>query len=89
MPRPYPALTVRVLHESPHGSWKYWNCQSNSLTYHLFCSVLLPLFTVIGMDRCKEDWYASDNNLCELRVVAGRSRMQAGSPQAVSRWPWP
>jgi len=23
----------------------------------------------------------------ELRVVAGRSRMRAGSPQAVSRWP--
>jgi hypothetical protein len=28
-----------------------------------FCSVLLPLFTVLGMDRCEEDWYASDNNL--------------------------
>jgi len=25
--------------------------------------VLLPLFTVVGMDRCEEDWYASDNNL--------------------------
>jgi len=24
--------------------------------------VLLPLFTVVGMDRC-EDWYASVNNL--------------------------
>jgi hypothetical protein len=23
----------------------------------------------------------------ELRVVAGRSRMRAGNPQAVSRWP--
>jgi hypothetical protein len=34
------------------------------LTDRLFCSVLLPLFTVIGMDRCEEDWYASDNNLC-------------------------
>jgi len=28
-----------------------------------FCSVLLTLFTVVGMDRCEEDWYASDNNL--------------------------
>jgi hypothetical protein len=27
-----------------------------------FCSVLLPLFTVAGMDRC-ENWYASDINL--------------------------
>ena len=32
------------------------------LTDRLFCNVLLPLFTVVGMDRC-EDWYASDNNL--------------------------
>jgi len=23
----------------------------------------------------------------ELRIVAGRSRMRAGSPQAISRWP--
>jgi hypothetical protein len=43
--------------------WKYLNCQSNSLTDHLFFSVLLPLFTVVGMDCC-EDWHASDNNLC-------------------------
>jgi len=28
-----------------------------------FCSVLLPLSTVVGMDRWDEDWYASDNNL--------------------------
>jgi hypothetical protein len=38
------------------------------------------------MDRCEEDWFASDN-LRELRVVAGRSRTRAGSPQAVSRRP--
>jgi len=25
--------------------------------------VLPPLFTVIGMEYCEEDWYASDNNL--------------------------
>jgi len=53
----------RVLRESPRGSRKYPNCYSNSLTDRLFCSVLLPLFTVVGMDRCEEDWYASDNNL--------------------------
>jgi len=65
MPCRAPALLqqCRVLHESPRGSWKYPNCWSNSLTDHLFCSVLLPLFTVVGMDRCEGDWYASDNNL--------------------------
>ena len=65
MPRRAPALLrqCRVLRQSPRGSWKYPNCLSNSLTYRLFCSVLLPLFTVVGMDRCEEDWYASDNNL--------------------------
>jgi len=42
---------------------KYPNCYSNSLTDRPFCSVLLPLFTVAGMDRWEEDWYASDNNL--------------------------
>ena len=25
--------------------------------------MLLTLFTVVGVDRCEEDWYASDNNL--------------------------
>jgi hypothetical protein len=53
----------RVLRESPRGSRKYPKCYSNSLTDRLFCSVLLPLFTVVGVDRCAEDWYASDNNL--------------------------
>ena len=53
----------RVLRQSPRGSWKYLNCSSNSLTDLLFCSVLLPLFTVVGLDRCEKDWYASDNNL--------------------------
>jgi len=36
---------------------------SPTVTDHLFCSVLLPLFTVVGIDRCEEGWYASDNNL--------------------------
>jgi len=45
----------RVLRESPLGSWKYPNCYSNSLTDRLFYSVLLPLFTVVGMGRCEED----------------------------------
>ena len=53
----------RVLRGSPRGSRKYPNCYSNSLTDRLFGSVLLPLCTVVGMDRCEEDWYASDNNL--------------------------
>jgi hypothetical protein len=53
----------------------------------LFCSVLLPLFTVVGMDRCEEDWYAAYNNFVELRVVARRSPTRAGSSQAVSRRP--
>jgi len=25
--------------------------------------VLLPLFTVVGMAQCEENWCASDNNL--------------------------
>jgi hypothetical protein len=64
MPRRAPAMLLlrRVLRGSPRGSLKYPNCYSNSSTDHLFCSVLLPLFTVVGMDHY-EDWYASDNNL--------------------------
>jgi len=45
----------RVLRESPRVSRKCPNCQSNSLTDRLFCSVLLPLFTVVRMNRCEED----------------------------------
>ena len=65
MPCRAPAMLrqCRVLRESPRGSRKYPNCYSNNLTDRLFCSVLLPLFTVVGMDRCEEHWYASDNNL--------------------------
>ena len=64
MPCRSPALLqqCRALRGSPRGSRKYPNCQSNSLTDRLFCSVLIPLFAVVGMDRC-EVWYASDNNL--------------------------
>ena len=45
--------------------------------------------TVFGftLATCIWDWYASDNNFVDLRVVAGRSRTRASSPQAVSRWP--
>ena len=32
-------------------------------------------------------WYASDKNFVELRVIAGRSRTQVVSPQAISRRP--
>ena len=65
MPRRAPAMLRQwsVLRESPLGSRKYPNCQSSSLTDRLFCSVLLPLFTVVRMDRFEGDWYASDNNL--------------------------
>ena len=65
MPCRAPAMLrwCRVLRESPRGSRKYPNCSSNSLTGRLFCSVLLPLFTVVVIDRCEEDLYASDNNL--------------------------
>jgi hypothetical protein len=35
----------------------------NIRTASLFCSVPLPLFTVVGMDRCEGEWYASDNKL--------------------------
>jgi hypothetical protein len=31
------------------------NASPTVLTDRLFCSVLLPLFTVVGMDRCEED----------------------------------
>jgi len=60
-----PALLqeCRVLRESPRGSRKHPNYWSNSLTDRPFCSVLLPLFTVVGMDRSEDDWYAFDNNL--------------------------
>jgi hypothetical protein len=65
LPSRAPALLrqCRVLRESPRCSRKYPNCPSNNLTDRLFCSVLLPLFTVVGMDRCEEDWYASYNNI--------------------------
>jgi hypothetical protein len=79
MPRRAPVMLrqFHVLRESPRGSRKYPNCQSNSLTDRLFCSVLLPLFTVVGMDRCEEDWYASDNNFC--RTPRGsRKKPEAG-----------
>jgi hypothetical protein len=89
MPCRAPALLrqFRVLRESPRGSRKYPNCWSNSLTDRLsFCSVLLPLYTVVGMNRC-EDGMLLITIFVELRVVAGRSRTRAGSPQAVSRRP--
>jgi hypothetical protein len=38
--------------------------------------VLLPLSTVVGVDRCEEDWYASDNNL------RGTSRGSRKKPKA-------
>jgi hypothetical protein len=79
----------RVLRESPRGSRKYSYCQSNSLTDRLYCTVLLPLFTVVGMDRCEENWYSSDNNLRGNPCVSRKKRTRAGSPHAISRRPCP
>ena len=86
-----PALLreCRVFRESPRGSRKHPKCSSNSLTDRTFCSVFLPLFTVVGVNRCEDDWYASDNNLRGTpRGVARRSQTRAGSPQAVYRRPY-
>jgi len=51
--------------------------------------MLLPLFTVIGMDRCKEDWYASDNNL-RGTPRGSRKKQVAYRPSLDGRAvPWP
>ena len=54
--------------------------------YHSF---LRPWQTVFGftLATCIWDWYASDKNFVELRVVAGRSRTWASSPHAHSQRP--
>ena len=39
------------------------------------------------MDRCEEDWYASDNNLRGTPRGSRKKPNAAGSPQAVSRRP--
>jgi hypothetical protein len=39
------------------------------------------------MDRCEEDWYASDNNLRGTPRGSQKEPKRAGSPQAVSRRP--
>ena len=53
------------------------NIRTASPTNRPFCSVLLPLFTVVGMDRCEEDWYASDNDLRGTPRVS-RKKLNAG-----------
>ena len=79
MPCRAPALLrqCRVLREIPRGGRKYPNCQSSSVTDCLFCSVVLPFFTAVGMDRCEEDSYASGNNL------RGTPRGSRKKPKAV------
>jgi hypothetical protein len=52
-----------------------------------FCSVLLPLFTVVGMDRCEEDWYASDNNL-RGTPRGSRKKPNAGCAVTLIRTAW-
>jgi len=39
------------------------------------------------MDRCEEDWYASDNNLSGTPRGSRKKPNAAGIPQAVSRRP--
>ena len=78
MPFPYHAVPlIHTCHATPLPcstvscpSWKSaWYPEISELLVQqfnrspFFCSVLLPLFAVVGMDRCAEDWYASDNNL--------------------------
>jgi len=50
---------------------------SPSLTDRLFGSVPIPHFTVVGMDRCEEDWYSSDNNL-HGTLCGSRKKLNAG-----------
>ena len=72
MPCRAPAMLRQcsVLCESPRGSQKYPNSWSNSLTDRLFCSVLLPLFTVV----VRRTGMLLITIFVELGVVAGRSR---------------
>jgi hypothetical protein len=73
MPCPCRALAVPLIHtchaaplpcsDSAVSFVKVRVVAGNIRTASLFCSVLLPLFTVVGMYRCEKDWYASDNNL--------------------------
>jgi hypothetical protein len=90
MPCRAPAMLrqCRVLRESPHGSRKYPNCESYSLTdrlfflaccYHSLQSSVWIVVRRIGMLLI--------TIFVELRVVNGRSRKRAGSPHAVSRRP--
>ena len=76
----------RVLRESPRGSRKYPNCYSNSLTGR---------FLVVCCYHSLQSWgwivvrigMLLITIFVELRVVGGRSRTRAGSPQTVSRRP--
>jgi len=88
MPCRAPSLfqQCRVLRASPRGSRKYPNCYSNSLIvlfvvccYHSLQSQVWIVVRRIGMLLI--------TIFVELRVVAGRNRTRAGSPQAVSRRP--
>ena len=64
MPRPCPALSVPcpfVKVRVDAGNIR--TASPTVLTDRPFCSGFLTFFTVVGVDRCEEDWYASDNNL--------------------------
>ena len=93
MPRPCPAPIA------PCPSWKsaWWPEISELLvqqcngSYFLYCAAT-TIFLVHDKRCLVSHWPpASETGMClittyvELRVVAGRSRKRAGSPQAVSR----
>jgi hypothetical protein len=70
-----------------------WTASPAVLQVVFFRIVLLPLFTVVGMDRCEEDWYASDNNLkySAWQPEEAEHGQVAHRPSLDSRavpWPW-
>jgi hypothetical protein len=62
----------RVLRESPRGSRKYLSCYSNILMDRLLCSLLLPFFTVVDIDRCEEGVIIA----CGLYLLAEEERIK-------------
>ena len=77
-----------TLREIPRGSRKYPNCLSNSLTDRLFvvscCHSLQSWVWIVVM----KIGILLIPIFVQIRVVTGRSRTPACSPQAVSRRPW-
>jgi hypothetical protein len=76
---PCPAPTVPVLRESPHGSRKYPNCQSNSLTERLFYSVLLDCVWNVMAHAQKPDFVFRRNGRVYLNRREVSVQSTAGS----------